>query len=889
MTRMTPLALVLVSAFLSGGVPVLREGGGAAEDEEKNPRSPFEAVRWDGKSPHVRVGGEWFRLVAIDGLEAREIVAFCETTYGGRAVKRFEEDLEEVLSRMGRTPGETASLSLETGSGARVERPAVPFTEANRRAIREAGRTRGESTRGRDSYAKLSPFSAVRWRAAGGVPEVEVGGEFRDLVSIDGIEAAAIVAFCETTFGRLARKRFEEDLVEVLARMGHPTGRTVALVLASPGGGAPITVPAAEMTEANRAAIWAAAQAKPAGRERGREREKAETEEREFAKLAPFTAVRWNESAPDVPGVPDVEVGGEFRRLLAIDGVPAADVVRFCETTYGARRVRKRFSEDLVEVMTRLGRPPGATVDLTLAPQGGSGSPEVVAAPMTAENRARVLRSNAAGDAPRAGSGGGVPRVERRHARIPATDAKWRELAAPVAAGDGSRRLSKADAEADLDQLEWLLVNAYSYVSLSGVDVAAAFDAVRSTLDDAGPTRETFSIQVRKLLALLGDGHTRLDEDPSDSLPQGYLPFLVAEADGRLVAFKADRSGFVDADRPYLTSLDGVAAEEWLETAGRFVPRLSPVFHRRQSERFLREIQFLRRVRGETEGKKIDVVLSDESGRKTKRHSLDVASRKPTYGEWPRATTRLLDGNVGYLRIAEMDADPAFVESIEKSMAGFSGTRALVIDVRGNGGGRRDLLRVLFPYFMKAGDAPRVANVARYRIPPGEPADRAEGYLADRFLFPLGSREWGAAERSAIESFATGFRPEWTPESGFSDWHYLVLSPRPGVRAYEKPVAVLLDGDCFSATDVFLGAFKGWRNVTLVGTRSGGGSGRARGAVLERSGLRVAISSMASFRPDGRLYDRNGVEPDVVVEATATDLWGKTDSVLDVALRRVLK
>jgi C-terminal processing protease CtpA/Prc len=44
---------------------------------------------------------------------------------------------------------------------------------------------------------------------------------------------------------------------------------------------------------------------------------------------------------------------------------------------------------------------------------------------------------------------------------------------------------------------------------------------------------------------------------------------------------------------------------------------------------------------------------------------------------------------------------------------------------------------------------------------------------------------------------------------------------------------------------------------------------------------------MASFRPDGRLYDGRGVAPDVPVAPRPTDLLGRTDAVLDEALRRL--
>ncbi len=73
------------------------------------------------------------------------------------------------------------------------------------------------------------------------------------------------------------------------------------------------------------------------------------------------------------------------------------------------------------------------------------------------------------------------------------------------------------------------------------------------------------------------------------------------------------------------------------------------------------------------------------------------------------------------------------------------------------------------------------------------------------------------------------------------------------------------------AADIFLGAFQGWRNVTLLGTRSGGGRGRARGITLSRSRLPLQFSTMASFRPDGKLYDGRGVAPDVEAAPAAAD------------------
>jgi hypothetical protein len=443
--------------------------------------------------------------------------------------------------------------------------------------------------------------------------------------------------------------------------------------------------------------------------------------------------------------------------------------------------------------------------------------------------------------------------------------------------------LTRQQAHEDLDQLHQALRAHYSYLKLKGVDVPKELESIRSRLKDEND-RDEFGIELMKMLALFGDGHTRLNGLP---LPPGYLPFDVAEAEGRLVALKDDRSDFVDPGYPFLVSLDGVELSRWLEVSS-MLSGGSAHFKRMHAVRALRFITYLRGQLGLDVNRPIKVELESAREGDRKTMELAVSNRRPSSGGGPRGTSRKLAGNIGYLRIASMSESRQFIEAVHRSMNDFRDTAGLIIDVRGNGGGSRAALRELFPYFMTRTDSPRVANVAAYRRGPDEPADAPEGYLANRFLYPVGSRVWSEAERAVIRDHAATFNPEWNPPADqFSAWHYFLLSPVPDRPHYEKPVVVLLDAGCFSATDIFLGAFKGWRNVTLMGSTSGGGSGRARPLQLTHSGIRLQFSSMASFQASGLLYDGRGIEPDVEALPTATDLIGKTDTVLDAARERL--
>ncbi len=78
-------------------------------------------------------------------------------------------------------------------------------------------------------YAKLAPYASLRF--AGSTPQVQHEGKWLDLVRIDDVAVVDLFAFCQREEGALAKKRFAEDLVEMLTRMGSAPASTVTLVL----------------------------------------------------------------------------------------------------------------------------------------------------------------------------------------------------------------------------------------------------------------------------------------------------------------------------------------------------------------------------------------------------------------------------------------------------------------------------------------------------------------------------------------------------------------------------------------------------------------------------------------------------------------------------------
>ena len=101
-----------------------------------------------------------------------------------------------------------------------------------------------------------SPFAAVRWRDS--VPEVKVMGNWYELVALDDIPVQEIVKASKQSFGRIWRKRFEEDLgivLEEMGKQGHFDSETGPLTVRSLDSGKTLVLPNVPWTDENREAI----------------------------------------------------------------------------------------------------------------------------------------------------------------------------------------------------------------------------------------------------------------------------------------------------------------------------------------------------------------------------------------------------------------------------------------------------------------------------------------------------------------------------------------------------------------------------------------------------------------------------------------------------------
>ena len=450
-------------------------------------------------------------------------------------------------------------------------------------------------------------------------------------------------------------------------------------------------------------------------------------------------------------------------------------------------------------------------------------------------------------------------------------------------AAQGPAKVDREALRRALDDFKVALDERWSYRQANHADFDGAIRALRTRVD-SGLSVDELGLELQKVIALGIDGHAGVS---GYAQPSGaYLPFLIEPEGDRFVAFNTERTAFLAEGFPYLERIDGRDVRDWCAAAATLVPKGSPQYVRRHCAARLGNLELVRSLLGLPRKDSVEVALGAADGTAGPVLTRPVAASAPSYGTWPRGASHVLEGNVGYLRLPTMVQGPS-VQEIKRWMPAFRDTIGLVVDVRDNNGGERDALRLLFSYLVGANEAPRVVNVAAYRL---HPSHKEDHLAPNHSMYRAGAPFWSDAERRAIADFARSFRPEWEPpKKQFSDWHYMVLRrlDDPDVYHYDKPVIVLMNAKCFSAADVFLAALKGLRNVTLLGTASSGGSAYGQEVALGATPLRVRIGSMASFQRDGKLFDGHGVLPDVVVAPAPAYYIGGPDAALSESLKRI--
>lgn len=449
--------------------------------------------------------------------------------------------------------------------------------------------------------------------------------------------------------------------------------------------------------------------------------------------------------------------------------------------------------------------------------------------------------------------------------------------------------ISKEKAIHDLEHLEWQIVNNYSYAELTGFNYSLALDAIRADLNE-GITRRDFALQLKMFMANFGDGHSRVSMKylVADKSEIQFLPFKIIKEGQHFLAINPEKNELWNLQYPKLDAINGINIQKLYQLAEYMVAKTTIKFVERNTTNYLSYIAWILKLAGADVKEKVSVRFSN--GTKSIQQEFKLENKAPkSCIKREYLKNEIMDGKLGYLAFQEhMDRDNKFIASLHKAMKEFKGTHGLIIDIRGNGGGNRAPLKALLPYFI---NTPKITNIAKYRINSKKDTKPKHGYLQARYAYPEDYDAYTKAEQKALKKFNKTFIPAKEVESDkFTDYHYMVVSPtnEQGTYYYDKPVIVLVDEGCFSASDIFAAGIRQGDRVRLLGNTTGGGSGFSQSRRLPNSRIKVKLSRIFSYQPDGNLYDGHGVIPDIKVDYSLNDKLGKTDSQLEKA-KEILK
>lgn len=572
-----------------------------------------------------------------------------------------------------------------------------------------------------------------------------------------------------------------------------------------------------------------------------------------FAKkwTAPFSKIDFRE------GLYFVTLDEKEYQWLKLDTLKVADIVNQFQENFDARW-KKRFSEDIVEYLNKLNIYPKHKESFTLKNEEG-------------EVKSMILTFD---------------ETKRKQAKEHFESTYEKEI-------DIHHILSKQEAIDDINQLQSLIQKKYSYTFLNDVDVNKEIQLIKEELKDEVTTYD-FALKIGRFLNKFGDGHSKIRN--INFTESGVLPFSVSSFNGKVVCTKDEK--LLSDDYPFLQSINGIATSKLLETSEEYLtPNASPQFKEFVKILRLSRIGEILKLNGSTDRKLVIVLESadgkttslvkdmDEYGSSKKLNLIQKAELIKERKSYEPFEVKQFD-DFGYLRIKSMKTYKGDVPN-EWPIHKLENSKGIIIDVRNNGGGARHILSELAPHFINKKQGFIVGNVARFRT-----NDTSKNHdLSDRYLYQIRDEYYDEDIKLKLKSWSSNFSQSVSlNDSLYSAYYYLYIEGHQNPKFAHTPTVVLMNEGCYSATDIFLSAFKEIDGVTLIGTASGGGSGRSRIYQLNNSLIECKLSSIVSFQPNGELYDGIGVQPDIEVkQAGLFDVLKETDNQLEFALNYLKK
>lgn len=353
---------------------------------------------------------------------------------------------------------------------------------------------------------------------------------------------------------------------------------------------------------------------------------------------------------------------------------------------------------------------------------------------------------------------------------------------------------------------------------------------------------------LQRMVALCGDGHTFVNIPYGRFEIPGSSPFTtVMLPDGLYVRTVESREMAVAGMRrgQKIVAVNGDTPQAWAEKE--LLPYVCSSTPQWTVHQMYDDYNFSRSRNGAV----MNMTLENPDGtRLILNHKINEPSWEPALAESKATDFKIIDDNVGLLTIPDFQSQ-SIAEFFDSVYPAIQTTDALIIDLRGNGGGNSGY------------------------------ADYIARHFTDK---PLKGGVW--TTRNYKPAFAS-----WGREEDEYIAEPNILNPCQDVEPYLQEVVLLTDRGTFSAAEDFTALMKSTGRVTQIGTATGGSTGNGIRVPLSANGLIMAnICSKHDLAPDGSEFVGIGLIPDIEVEETAESYFTpERDDVVSAALRHLKK
>lgn len=256
----------------------------------------------------------------------------------------------------------------------------------------------------------------------------------------------------------------------------------------------------------------------------------------------------------------------------------------------------------------------------------------------------------------------------------------------------------------------------------------------------------------------------------------------------------------------------------------------------------------------------------------------------------PARSAGVLAGDIIY-KADDEDISGLSVDEVAKRLRGAEGTKVKLTVVRDNKEISFDLTRATInnvSAYIDYRDKTAILTLTRFDKDTGDLArglaQEALNKGCDKFILDLRGNGGGyVTAAKAVASLWIDGQVVVEQRSANGIYNEKTYANRGGAILAGKKTVVLVNGSTASASEIVAGALKDYNLATIIGEKTyGKGSVQSLESFFTGEMLRVTIAKW--YTPNGKNINKEGIEPDKVVERTFEQINKEEDPQLEAAL-----